>query len=85
MVSAVELYVLGMALVLVAALAAAVPVLLGILRDGRDRLREGASEPPAEGRDGTPPDPATGRRRCPNCGTENDAAFRYCRECAGQL
>ncbi|GGN99968.1 DUF7577 domain-containing protein [Haloarcula pellucida] len=87
MVTPGEMYVLVVTGLAFIALAVAIPVLLRIVVDGRERWREGPpthadeGETPGEGGQSADPD----RPRCPHCGTENDADFVYCRVCLEQL
>jgi hypothetical protein len=83
-VTAGQLYLLVVTVLLLAALAAAVPVLAGIVREGRQRLRRGQPHPPESDADdshGTPTD----ERSCPHCGTDNEPGFSYCRHCLEPL
>jgi len=80
MVTAGELYVLTATVMALVALAAAIPVLRDIVRDGRERLREGPAPPAAESES----DDVAGVR-CHHCGTINEAGFVYCEECSRQL
>jgi hypothetical protein len=81
---------------LLVALAAAVPVLSGIVRDGRERRRKwksgemerysedeeyDAGPPAVLDADGT----AAETKHCRHCGAENDAGFTYCRVCTRPL
>ncbi len=80
MVTAGELYVLTATVMALVALGAAIPVLRDIVRDGRERLREGPVSPveddEAADTDGV---------RCRHCGTVNDSGYVYCEECSQQL
>lgn len=91
-----ELYGLLLLVMFLVALAASIPVLVGIVRDARERRRKrqaGEVERYTEDEEygvGPPaPDDADrtdlGQLSCPHCGATNDAEFEYCRECAGQL
>jgi hypothetical protein len=81
MVTAGELYVLTATVMALVALAAAIPVLLDIVRDGHERLREGPVSP-VEGTDDGDGDDGV---RCRHCGTVNDEVYAYCEECSRQL
>ncbi|MBV0925765.1 hypothetical protein KTS45_16290 [Halomicroarcula limicola] len=84
MVSPGQLYLLAVTVMALVALAAAAPVLLGIAREGRERLRRGGPDlraAPAE----TEAQSDSSDRRCRHCGAENAGEFAYCRECAGPL
>lgn len=90
-------YALVLTVALLVALAASVPVLLGIFRDARERRRkrrageldryaedEEYGPGPSEGVDA--PDPlAVGRVFCRSCDAQNEAEFTYCRRCGAQL
>ncbi|WP_254279494.1 zinc ribbon domain-containing protein [Haloarcula marina] len=87
-----ELYVLVVTITALVALIAAVPVLLGIVREGRERWRTGGPPPtdePAGGSTdgGGTDDPADlpARRDCPHCGAANGPGFAYCQECVQRL
>ena len=80
MVTAGELYVLTATVLALVALAVAIPVLLDIAREGRERWRAGGPDPPVG--DGT--DDAEGVR-CGHCGTVNEPGFAYCEECSWAL
>lgn len=90
------LYGLALAVGLVVALAASVPVLVGIVRDARERRRKrraGEMERYAEDEEYGPAPPesdgadsrALQRVFCRSCGAENGAEFAFCRHCAEQL
>jgi hypothetical protein len=77
----VTVYALAVTVMALVALAAAIPVLLDIARDGRERLRDGP-EPPGE--DDTAGEERDGVR-CPHCGTVNDEGYAYCAACSRAL
>jgi len=79
MVTAGELYVLTATVMALVALAAAIPVLRDIARDGRERLREGPASPVDDG------DDETEGVRCPHCGTVNEVGYAYCEDCSQAL
>ena len=96
MVTFGEVYVAVITILLLVALAVAIPVLKRIVVEGLERRRKwnaGEIERYAEDEefDRGPPaaldgDAATGRRvTCPRCGATNEAGFRYCRDCTEQL
>ncbi|MBX0286564.1 DUF7577 domain-containing protein [Haloarcula salinisoli] len=80
MVTVGELYLLTVTVMALVALAAAVPVLRDIAREGRKRLQQGGPEPPVE----EAPDDIDGVR-CRHCGAMNDNGYTYCEECSQQL
>ncbi|MDS0282430.1 hypothetical protein [Haloarcula onubensis] len=79
MVTAGELYVLTATVMTLVALAAALPVLRDIVRDGRERLRKRPAPPVEDGDAGEAVDGV----RCRHCGTVNEDG--YCEECSRQL
>ena len=90
------LYGLALAVAFLVALAASVPVLVGIVRDARERRRKrraGEIERYAEDEEYGPAPPenddadsrALQRVFCRSCGAENGAEFAFCRHCAEQL
>ncbi|MFC6756570.1 MULTISPECIES: DUF7577 domain-containing protein [Haloarcula] len=81
MVTAGDLYLLAVTVMALVALAVAIPVLLDIVREGRERLRQGRPEPPVEAEE---PDDIDGVQ-CRHCGTVNDDGYAYCEECSRQL
>jgi len=81
MVTTGELYLLAMTVMALVALAAAIPVLLDIVREGHERLWEGPVTPVENGDSG---DGADGVR-CRHCGTVNEGEYAYCEECSQQL
>ncbi|MDS0260067.1 hypothetical protein NDI56_11745 [Haloarcula sp. S1CR25-12] len=81
MVTGGELYLLAVTVLALVALAVAVPVLLDIAREGRERLRAGGPTRPADDADS---DGADGVR-CPHCETENEPGYAYCEECSRAL
>lgn len=96
MVSLGQLYAAILAALLLGVLCVSIPVLRGIVREGRERRRQRrAGEPDHEtddeASDRVPSPPlegeTTGRRRatCRQCGAENDPQFTYCRRCATPL
>jgi hypothetical protein len=87
MVSFGDVYVVVLTAMSLVALAAALPVLVRIVLDGRERWREGAPDAPEPGTgEADPADSVpSGGWRCGNCGTVNDRGFRYCRECVETL
>jgi hypothetical protein len=87
MVTGGQLYVLVVTVMALVALAAAIPVLVGIAREGRERLRMGGPEPPtSEGEDGENiGQNGTDGVHCPHCGTENEAGYDYCEACSRAL
>ena len=78
MVTAGELYVLTATVMALVALGLAVPVLLAIAREGRERLQQGRPEPPVEGSDAEVV-------HCRHCGAENESGYAYCEACARAL
>lgn len=93
-----QLYLLVITVLLLAALAAAVPVLRDIVRDGRERQRKwqsGEMERYAEDEDFDAKSPAPlddesesavrGTVDCPRCGEENSTEFTYCYHCTERL
>ena len=76
MVTAGELYVLTATVMALVALGAAIPVLLDIAREGRERLRQGGSKRPVADPDANDSDEAGGVR-CRHCGTENEPGYAY--------
>jgi hypothetical protein len=84
-----ELYTVITAVLLLAALGAAIPVLRGILRDGIERQQSGEatltpeSDSESDGESTTAPRET--RAVCSKCATPNDPAFSYCRECGTRL
>ncbi|MFC7026778.1 zinc ribbon domain-containing protein [Halomicroarcula sp. GCM10025324] len=82
-----DVYVVVLTAMALVALAAALPVLVSILIEGRERWRDGAPDTPerpageAEMRGPLP----SGGFRCGRCGTVNERGFRYCRECVETL
>jgi len=52
-------------------------------RTPRDPTESGGSDDGRDSRDA--PEGATRASTCPQCGTDNDAAFDYCRRCASPL
>ncbi|WP_135303354.1 DUF7577 domain-containing protein [Haloarcula amylovorans] len=90
MVAPGQAYLLVVTVMALVALVAAAPVLLGIARDVRERLRRGGPDPPTESVEETESTGSAERtdsagRRCRHCGAENDAGFAYCRACARPL
>lgn len=96
MVSPGEIYVTAVVILLLAALGASIPVLVGIFRDGLERHRErqsGERRPDIE--DETPDRDSAARRRqtatgstrlaCRHCGAANDPEFEYCWRCTERL
>ncbi len=81
MVTTGELYLLVVTVMALVAFAAAIPVLLDIAREGRERLREGPVSP-VEGADEGDGDDGV---RCRHCGTVNEGEYAYCEECSQQL
>ncbi|MFC6975133.1 zinc-ribbon domain-containing protein [Halomicroarcula sp. GCM10025709] len=79
-----QLYLLAVTVLLLAALAAAVPVLVGIVREGRQRRRRGQPRPPDPQSDDSDDSPADSHP-CPHCGTSNEPGFTYCRHCLEPL
>jgi len=80
MVAPGTLYLLVATVLALVAHGAAVPVLAGIVRDGRERLRRGGPKPP------TADDIAdAGCVRCRHCGAVNESEYVYCGECSGAL
>jgi len=80
MVTFGDLYVLVGTVMGLIALAVAIPVLIDIAREGRERLRQGRPEPPAED-DGDDIDGV----RCHHCGSENEEGYAYCAVCSEPL
>ncbi|MFC6863426.1 zinc ribbon domain-containing protein [Halomicroarcula sp. GCM10025817] len=87
MVSFGEVYVVVLTAMALVALAAALPVLVRIVVDGRERWREGVPDAREQrSGDADPSDPVpSGGWRCGHCGTVNERGFRYCRECVETL
>jgi hypothetical protein len=83
MVTAGELYAIAMTGMALVALAAAIPVLRDIVREGSERLRQGGPAPPVEAADGNRDTDDT--VRCPHCGAENEPGYVYCEGCAKRL
>ena len=96
MVTPGQLYAAVAVVLLLVALAVAIPVLKQIVVDGIERRRkwktgemerytedEEYDRGPASALDGDAEDPTT--LTCRHCGTENDAGFSHCRECANPL
>jgi len=83
MVTTGELYLLLVTVMALVALAAALPVLLNIVREGRERWRGGPETGPdaAGERGGAPVD----GYRCSNCGATNENGYVYCQRCAERL
>ncbi|NHN46728.1 zinc ribbon domain-containing protein [Halostella sp. JP-L12] len=90
------LYGLALAVAYLVALAASVRVLVGIVRDGRERLRkrrageldrytEDEEYGPAPPEDDDADSQGLQRVFCRSCGAENGAEFAFCRRCAEQL
>jgi hypothetical protein len=84
-----QLYLLFVTVLLLFALAITLPVIRDIVREGLQRRREWDTERnddqnanPAGQRE---VDDSTETRRCPQCGAENRAAFKFCEECAEPL
>jgi hypothetical protein len=91
-----QLYGLLLLVMFLFALAASIPVLVGIFREGRERRRkrqagemERYTEDEEYGVGHHAPDEADftglGQLTCPHCGATNDAEFGYCRDCAESL
>lgn len=84
MQTATALYVGLVTLLLLVALGASVPVLVRMVREGRERWRDDdATGPHPEPEDDEPGD--EDGQPCPHCGTGNDPAFTYCRRCGESL
>lgn len=81
MVTAGELYLLAMTVMALVALAAAIPVLVEIAREGRERWRAGGPERPGAG----PESDKAGDVRCRHCGTKNEPGYAYCEACSRAL
>jgi len=77
-----EWLLLGSALALAALNAALSVYWLRQLRDDTDAPEE-SSAAPAPSHDERAP--ADGTVRCRSCGAQNDAEYRYCRECVAEL
>lgn len=86
---ATRLYLLAITVLLLVALALAVPVLVGIAREGLERSRQSGKTYPDEDGDIAPSttsaDDRTDTLVCSHCGAENSAEFSYCQDCAKQL
>jgi len=78
MVTAGELYVLTATVMALVALVAAIPVLRDIVREGRERWRDGPASAVENG-DGS------GGVQCRHCGAVNEAGYAYCEECSQRL
>jgi len=76
MVTAGQLYLLAMTVMALVALGVAIPVLLDIAREGRERLRQGGSKRPVADPDADDSDEAGGVH-CRHCGTENEPGYAY--------
>lgn len=92
------LYGLALAAAFLVALAVSVPVLVGIVRDARERRRKRRADEldrytedeeygpgPSAGDDAAIDPLAVGRAFCRSCETENEAEFAYCRRCGARL
>ncbi|WP_136717294.1 DUF7577 domain-containing protein [Halorientalis salina] len=92
-----RLYLLVITVLLLATLAVCLFVLVGIVREGRERSRErrtGETEPytPDPEYDAGPPSVLDGEQSqspeavtCPHCGTDNEPEFAFCARCARPL
>jgi hypothetical protein len=83
-----QLYLLAVTVMLLFALALAIPVLRDIVMEGLERhydrkTSDIASEPDQSGRSND--DSATAEGYCPNCGAVNDDKYTFCQECAERL
>jgi len=67
------------ALVAVVGVTMLLAILYGVGRHATPR--DPAGDPGAGGSEGA----AGGQVRCPHCGVENDAAYRFCRRCVADL
>jgi len=93
MLDAGTVYLVALGALLLAALGVGVRVLVGIVREGRERSRkqrEGELEryspdPVHEREPSTPDDDRRTPSTCPQCGAENASEFTFCRECAAPL
>ena len=96
MVTPGEVYAAVTVILLLVALAVAVPVLRQIVLDGIERRRKWKTGEMEQDSDGEEDDRGAASRRdderaqsprqtCRHCGTENDPDFSHCRKCARPL
>ena len=83
-----QLYLLAVTVMLLFALALAIPVLRDIVMEGLERHYDRKTSDIESGTDrsgGSSDTHDSDGKRCPHCGTVNDGEYNFCQECAAQL